>query len=135
MAAAAPAACKGKRKRHLSEDDVWLLLHRYHPGTILTALQEVAQHADGRRIDWRAVVAKSATGITSAREYQMLWRHFAYHHDVDESVDADDQPLDDDSDLELELEPDPNLTKEALCEASALAKVSLVWKAYSRMVI
>jgi hypothetical protein len=53
----------------------------------------VAQHADGRRIDWRAVVAKSATGITSACEYQMLWRHFAYHHDVNESVDADDQPL------------------------------------------
>ncbi|XP_020404904.1 uncharacterized protein [Zea mays] len=135
MAAATPAACKGKRKRHLSEDDVWLLLHRYHPGTILTTLQEVAQHADGQRIDWRAVVAKSATGITSACEYQMFWRHFAYHHDVNESVDADDQPLDDDSDLELELEPDPNLTKETLCEASALAKVSLVWKAYSRMVI
>ncbi|PWZ31186.1 hypothetical protein Zm00014a_040269 [Zea mays] len=92
MAAAAPAACKGKRKRHLSEDDVWLL-HRYHPGTILTALQEVAQHANGRCIDWRVVVAKSATGITSAREYQMLWRHFAYHHDVNESVDVDDQPL------------------------------------------
>ncbi|PWZ20186.1 hypothetical protein Zm00014a_004239 [Zea mays] len=95
---------------------------RYHPGTILTTLQEVAQHADGRRIDWRAVVAKSATGITSACEYQMFWRHFAYHHDINESVDADDQPLDDDSDLELELEPDPNLTKETLCEASALAK-------------
>jgi hypothetical protein len=28
MAAAAPAAGKGKRKRHLSEDDVYLLLHR-----------------------------------------------------------------------------------------------------------
>ena len=66
---------------------------RYAPGTILTALQEVAQHAEGRRIDWRAVVRKSATGITSAREYQMLWRHFAYNHDLDETVDADDQPL------------------------------------------
>ncbi|PWZ40432.1 putative protein phosphatase 2C 48 [Zea mays] len=133
MAAVAPVACKGKRKWHLSEDDVWLLLHRYHPGMILTALQEVAQHTDGRRIDWTAVVAKSTTGITSARKYQMLWRHFAYHHDIDESVDAYDQPLDDDNDLELELEPDPNLTKETLCEASALANVSLVWKAYGRM--
>ncbi|XP_062223115.1 uncharacterized protein LOC133921996 isoform X2 [Phragmites australis] len=97
--AAAPAAGtgtgtgKGKRKRPLSEDDVYLLLHRYSPGTILTALQEVAQHAKGRRIDWRAVVGKSATGITSAREYQMLWRHFAYHHELDESVHAGDQPL------------------------------------------
>ena len=60
---------------------------------ILTALQEVAQHTDGRRIDWRAVVANSTMGITSARKYQMLWRHFAYHHDIDESVDAYDQPL------------------------------------------
>jgi len=66
---------------------------RYAPGTILTALQEVAQHAEGRRIDWRAVVRKSATGITSAREYQMLWRHFAYNHDLDETVGAGDQPL------------------------------------------
>ncbi|CAD6244199.1 unnamed protein product [Miscanthus lutarioriparius] len=122
MAAAAPAAGKGKRKRHLSEDDVYLLLHRYAPGTILTALQEVAQHAEGRRIDWRAVVGKSATGITSAREYQMLWRHFAYRHDLEDSVDAGEEPLGDDSDLELELEPNPIPTKEALSEASALAK-------------
>nr|CAB3450009.1 unnamed protein product [Digitaria exilis] len=137
MAAPAAVEGKGKRKRPLSEDDVYLLLHRsvlppsasttsssapYAPGTILTALQEVAQHAEGRRIDWRAVVAKSATGITSAREYQMLWRHFAYNHDLYETVDADDQPLGDDSDLELEPEPVPNPTKEALSEASALAK-------------
>ncbi|XP_039844618.1 uncharacterized protein LOC120704321 isoform X2 [Panicum virgatum] len=126
MAAPAPAAGagagKGKRKRALSEDDVYLLLNRYAPGTILTALQEVAQHAEGRRIDWRAVVRKSATGITSAREYQMLWRHFAYNHDLDETVDAADQPLGDDSDLELEIEPVPNPTNEALSEASALAK-------------
>jgi hypothetical protein len=54
----------------------------------------VAQHAEGgRRIDWKAVVGKSATRITSAREYQMLWRHFAYNHDLDEALDAGDQPL------------------------------------------
>ncbi|CAN6232012.1 unnamed protein product [Urochloa humidicola] len=124
-AAAAPAAGagKGKRKRPLSEDDVYLLLHRYAPGTILTALQEVAQHAEaGKRINWKAMVGKSATGITSAREYQMLWRHFAYNHDLDETVDAGEQPLGDDSDLELEIEPVPNPTQEALSEASALAK-------------
>lgn len=119
---AAPAAVAGKRKRSLSEDEVYLLLHRYAPSTILTALQEVAQHADGRRIDWRAVVGKSTTGITSAREYQMLWRHVAYHHDLDESVTGGDQPLGDDSDLELELEPVPNPTTEDLSEATALAK-------------
>ncbi|KAK3154326.1 hypothetical protein QOZ80_2BG0189100 [Eleusine coracana subsp. coracana] len=123
--ATAPAAGmgKGKRKRPLSEDDVYLLLHRYAPATILTALQEVAQHAEGRRIDWKALVGKSATGITSAREYQMLWRHFAYQHELAESVDAGASPLGDDSDLECELEPVPNPSKEALSEASSLAKI------------
>jgi hypothetical protein len=38
-------------------------------------------------------VGKSATGITSAREYQMLWRHFAYGHELAESVDAGSSPL------------------------------------------
>ncbi|KAL6634062.1 hypothetical protein ACP70R_026733 [Stipagrostis hirtigluma subsp. patula] len=121
--ATAAGTRRGKRKRPLSEDDVYLLLHRYAPGTILTALQEVAQHAEGRRIDWRALAARSATGITSARELQMLWRHFAYRHDLAESVGAGDPPLDDDSDLECEIEPVPNPSKEALSEASALAKI------------
>ncbi|KAL6634534.1 hypothetical protein ACP70R_027205 [Stipagrostis hirtigluma subsp. patula] len=122
-AAAAPAAGKGNRKRPLSEDDVYLLLHRYAPGTILTALQEVAQHAAGRRIDWKAVVGKTATGITSAREFQMLWRHFAYRHELDESVDPSAVPLGDDSDLECEVESVPNPSKDALSEASVFAKM------------
>ncbi|KAM0858156.1 hypothetical protein ACQ4PT_047997 [Festuca glaucescens] len=91
MAAAAPAT--GKRKRDFSDDDVYLILHKYTPTTILTALQEVSQHAERRRIDWRALVAKTATGITSAREYQMLWRYFAYRHDFVELVDDSAQPL------------------------------------------
>ncbi|KAL6899199.1 hypothetical protein ACP4OV_005857 [Aristida adscensionis] len=122
-AAPAPAAGKGKRKRPLSEDDVYLLLHRYAPGTILTALQEVAQHAEGRRIDWKAVVRKTTTGITSAREYQMLWRYFAYNHELQETFDAPDVPLADDSDLECEVESVPCPSKDALSEASAFAKM------------
>jgi hypothetical protein len=66
---------------------------RYTPAMILTALQEVAQHAERRRIDWRALVARTATGITSAREYQMLWRYFAYGHEFDWNVDESAQPL------------------------------------------
>lgn len=69
-------------------------LRRYSPATILTALQEVTQHAQRRSIDWRALVAKTATGITSAREYQMLWRYIAYGHDLVENVeDGSPQPL------------------------------------------
>ncbi|KAM0858158.1 hypothetical protein ACQ4PT_047997 [Festuca glaucescens] len=121
MAAAAPAT--GKRKRDFSDDDVYLILHKYTPTTILTALQEVSQHAERRRIDWRALVAKTATGITSAREYQMLWRYFAYRHDFVELVDDSAQPLGDESDLECEIEPFPTPSSEALAEASGFAKI------------
>ena len=45
--------------------------------TVLQLLQEVAQ-VPGVRIDWNALVKKTTTGISNAREYQMLWRHLAY---------------------------------------------------------
>ncbi|KAM0866865.1 hypothetical protein ACQ4PT_042366 [Festuca glaucescens] len=129
MAAAAPAPspavapATGKRKRDLSEDDVYLILHKYTPTQVLTALQEVSQHAERRRIDWRALVAKTATGITSARDYQMLWRYLAYGHDFVELVDGSAQPLGDESDLECEIEPFPTPSSEALAEASGFAKI------------
>ncbi|XP_047079516.1 uncharacterized protein LOC124690128 [Lolium rigidum] len=129
MAAAAPAPAPaaapatGKRKRDLSEDDVYLILHKYSPTQVLTVLQEVSQHAERRRIDWRALVAKTATGITSARDYQMLWRYLAYGHDFVELVDQSAQPLGDESDLECEIEPSPTPSSEALAEASGFAKI------------
>jgi len=47
MAAVAPAAGKGKRKRQLSEDDVYLLLHRsVHPSSALFVLGP--SHLSGR---------------------------------------------------------------------------------------
>ncbi|KQJ99828.1 hypothetical protein BRADI_3g45450v3 [Brachypodium distachyon] len=125
MAAALPATGRGKRKRDFSEDDVFLILYKYAPATILTALQEVAQHTKGRKIDWRALVAKTTTGITSAREYQMLWRHFAYGHEFVENVDDSAQPLGDDSDLECEIEPVPTPRNEDIAEASGFAKLLL----------
>uniref|UniRef100_A0ACD5ZAS2 Uncharacterized protein n=1 Tax=Avena sativa TaxID=4498 RepID=A0ACD5ZAS2_AVESA len=121
--APAPAPAAGKRKRDLSEDDVYLILHKYTPATILTALQEISKHAGRRRIDWRALVAKTSTGITSAREYQMLWRYFAYRHDFVENVDDSAQPLGDESDLECEIEPFPTPSSEAVAEASGFAKI------------
>jgi hypothetical protein len=56
-------------------------------------LQEVVQHAEGRHIDWKALMGKSATGITSTREYQMMWQHFAYKHELAKNVDANSSPL------------------------------------------
>ncbi|KAF0932208.1 hypothetical protein E2562_008734 [Oryza meyeriana var. granulata] len=120
MAAAAGA---GKRKRSFSEDDAYLVLHRYQPATILTLLQEVGKHVQaGKGIDWRALVRKTNTGITSPREFQMLWRHFAYGHELVDSVDPGAQPLDDESDLECEIEIVPAPGNEALAEATAFAK-------------
>jgi hypothetical protein len=60
---------------------------------ILMALQEVVQHAEGRHIDWKALMGKSATGITSTHEYQMMWHHFAYQHELPKNVDANSLPL------------------------------------------
>lgn len=45
--------------------------------TILKLLQEMAYYAESK-MDWNELVKKSTTGITNAREYQLLWRHLAY---------------------------------------------------------
>uniref|UniRef100_A0A0D9VGY9 Uncharacterized protein n=1 Tax=Leersia perrieri TaxID=77586 RepID=A0A0D9VGY9_9ORYZ len=121
---AAPAAGVGKRKRSFSEDDAYLVLHRYQPATILTMMQEMGKHVQpGRRgIDWRALVRRTSTGITSPREYQMLWRHFAYGHELVESVVPGALPLEDDSDLECDIEIVPTPGNEALAEATSFAK-------------
>uniref|UniRef100_M8CQW9 Uncharacterized protein n=1 Tax=Aegilops tauschii TaxID=37682 RepID=M8CQW9_AEGTA len=135
------AAAAGERKRDLSEDEVYLILHKSVLLLNLRAtrrfswaslrvlvrrsilLQEVAQHAERRSIDWRALVAKTATGITSAREYQMLWRYIAYRHDfIENAEDIGAQPLGDESDLECEIEPFPKPSNEAAAEASRFAK-------------
>jgi hypothetical protein len=59
---------------------------------ILAALQEVVHHAEWRCIDWKVLMGKSATGITSTREYQMMWHHFAYQHELAMNVDANSLP-------------------------------------------
>ncbi|TMW91732.1 hypothetical protein EJD97_013963 [Solanum chilense] len=111
-----------KQKCFISEEDIAILLQRYSVSTVLAILREVGQVAD-EKIDWNVMVRKSTTGITNAREYQMLWRHLAYRHGLVDKFDDEAQPLDDDSDLEFELEAFPAVSSEASAEAAASAKM------------
>ncbi|XP_058069351.1 uncharacterized protein LOC131218680 isoform X2 [Magnolia sinica] len=112
---------KKKKKASISEEDISLILQRYTATTILALLQEVAQFT-GVKIDWNALVSKTSTGISNAREYQMLWRHLAYHDTLLEKLEDGAEPVDDDSDLEFELEPFPAVNAEASTEAAACVK-------------
>ncbi|KAM7520846.1 hypothetical protein LguiB_019808 [Lonicera macranthoides] len=140
---------KKQKRGSISEEEVSTILKRYPATTVLTLLQEVAKVADVK-IDWNELVKKTNTGISSAREYQMLWRHLAYRNALLERLDEEDQPLvfnlpdrdtrrflqesfpkgkdetwasDDDSDLEYELEGFPTVSSEASMEAAAFVKV------------
>ncbi|KAF9682460.1 hypothetical protein SADUNF_Sadunf05G0111200 [Salix dunnii] len=116
---------KSKRRNKkgvISEEDISTLLQRYTATTVLTFLQEVAQF-DGVKIDWNALAKKTTTGISNAREFQVLWRHLAYRHMLPEKFDDGAHPLDDDSDLDSELEAFPSVTSEASSEAAACVKV------------
>ncbi|KAK8600922.1 hypothetical protein V6N13_059327 [Hibiscus sabdariffa] len=113
---------KKHKKGSISEEDVSTLLQRYTATTVLTLLQEVAQYP-GVKLNWNALVKKTTTGISNAREYQMLWRHLAYRNSLLEKFDDGAEPLDDDSDLEYELEPCPSVSAETSAEAAACVKV------------
>lgn len=69
-----------------------LYFDRYSPTTILNLLKEVAQSA-GPKLDWDTLVKYSNTGISSAREYQMLWRYLAYKTPVLEKLETGAEPL------------------------------------------
>lgn len=113
---------KLNKRGFVTEDDMSTLLQRYTAFTMLTLLQEVGQ-VNGSKIDWNDLVKKTATGITSAREYQMVWRHLAYRKVLLDKFDDNAQPMDDDSDLEYELESFPPVSSEASTEAAAWGKV------------
>lgn len=115
-------ANKKQKKGLISEGDISSLLQRYTANTVLALLQEVAQFPDVK-LDWNALVKKTSTGISNAREYQMLWRHLAYRNTLLDKLDDNAQPLDDDSDLEYELEAFPEVSSEASTEAAACVKV------------
>ncbi|GMH00697.1 hypothetical protein Nepgr_002536 [Nepenthes gracilis] len=111
-----------KKKVFISEEDISTLLHRYTATTVLSLLQEVAL-SSGVKIDWDSLVKKTATGISNAREYQMLWRHLAYRHFLVEKLEDGAGPLDDDSDLEYELEAFPSVSTKSSMEDAACVKV------------
>ncbi len=67
-------------------------LFRYPATTVLALLQEVA-HCAEMKMDWNALVKNTSTGISDAREYQMLWRHLAYHHALVQKFEHGAQPL------------------------------------------
>ncbi|KAK5845420.1 Telomeric repeat-binding factor 1 [Gossypium arboreum] len=113
---------KKQRKGSISEEDISTLLQRYTATTVLALLQEVAQFP-GVKLDWNALIKKTSTGISNAREYQMLWRHLAYRDVLLEKLEDGAAPLDDDSDLEYELEPCPSVSSETSAEAAACVKV------------
>ncbi|XP_010475815.1 PREDICTED: uncharacterized protein LOC104755172 [Camelina sativa] len=109
------------KKRFITEGDIATLLQRYDVKTILRMLQEMAYYAE-LKMDWNELVKKTTTGITNAREYQLLWRHLSYREPLLPMEDVA-QPLDDDSDLECELEASPAVSHEASVEAIAHVKV------------
>ncbi|CAN8241236.1 unnamed protein product [Cochlearia groenlandica] len=110
-----------KRKEFISEVDIATILQRYDTMTILKLLQEMAYYA-GPKMDWDELVKKTSTGINSAREYQLLWRHLAYRDSL-VHVEDDAQALDDDSDMECELEASPAVNVDAVTEVAAHVKV------------
>jgi hypothetical protein len=67
-------------------------LGRYTATTVLALLQEVA-HCPDVKIDWNALVRNTSTGISDAREYQMLWRHLAYRHSLLDKLEDGAHPL------------------------------------------
>ncbi|KAL1532351.1 hypothetical protein AAHA92_32375 [Salvia divinorum] len=114
---------KGK-KSTISEDDMSAVLQRYSMETVFALMQEMEQAA-GAKIDWAEMAKNSATGISCAREYHMLWRNLAYGEALIDQLDSDAEPMDvdDDSDLEHEVEPSPPVGREASVEAAACVKV------------
>ncbi|XP_074558169.1 uncharacterized protein LOC141814066 [Curcuma longa] len=110
------------KKITISEEDAFIVSQRYSPSTILTLLQEVDQVAKAK-MDWNALVKNTATGITNAREYQMLWRHLAYRHTLLDNIEEGAEPLDDESDLEVEVVSVPPMIEDTLCEATKCVQV------------
>ncbi|PNX95501.1 DNA binding protein [Trifolium pratense] len=116
---------QNKNKSSFTEQDSLVLLQKYDASTLLKLLQEVASH-DRWKINWNEMVKKTSTGISSAKEYQMLWRHLAYGHSlIDADFEDDDLPLDDDSDLECEKETLPSIPKQTALQAAACVQVMI----------
>nr|XP_011464686.1 PREDICTED: uncharacterized protein LOC101299478 isoform X2 [Fragaria vesca subsp. vesca] len=114
---------KDGKKGFITEEDTATLLQRYSAATILALLQEVAHLMQSEKINYDELVAKTTTGITNAREYQMLWRHLAYREPLPDKFDDGEALMDVDSDYEYDVEVAPPVTADASTEAAACVKV------------
>ncbi|XP_074263673.1 uncharacterized protein LOC141586369 isoform X2 [Silene latifolia] len=110
------------KKLQFTEEDAYSLLQRYPASTILSVLREVAQYPSVK-INWENLLKKTSSGIKSAAELQLLWRHLAYRHPLPIPPSPSSSPSDDDSDLEFEVEPFPPVSTEAAFEAANCVKV------------
>ncbi|KAK7351224.1 hypothetical protein VNO77_10518 [Canavalia gladiata] len=125
-----PMPEKKNKKVSFTEEDAATLLQRYDATKVLALLQEVA-HYPKSKIDWNELAKKTSTGISNAKEYQMLWRHLAYRDALPENFEDAAEPLDDDSDLECELEALPPVSVESASEAAACVKVMIASRTLS----
>ncbi|CAI8599141.1 unnamed protein product [Vicia faba] len=121
---------KNSKKLTFSQIDAVNVSKRYDPTTVFTVLQELSHYPAWKKFDWDELVNKTSSGISNAREYQMLWRHLAYRYSLPDDFDADD-PMDDDSDLDYELEPLPSISAESTPECSACVKVMIASRTLS----
>ncbi|CAK8568175.1 unnamed protein product [Lathyrus sativus] len=121
---------KKSKKRTFSQIEAVTVTQRYDPTTVFTVLQELSHYPAWKKFDWDELVKKTSSGISNAREYQMLWRHLAYGYSLPEDFEADD-PMDDDSDLDYELEPLPSISAESTQECSACVKVMIASRTLS----
>ncbi|XP_058786280.1 uncharacterized protein LOC131660933 isoform X2 [Vicia villosa] len=121
---------KKSKKLTFSQIDAITVAERYDPTTVFTVLQELSHYPAWKKFDWDELVKKTSSGISNAREYQMLWRHLAYRYSLPDDFDADD-PMDDDSDLDYELEPLPSISAESTPECSACVKVMIASRTLS----
>ncbi|KAG6547566.1 hypothetical protein Mapa_011015 [Marchantia paleacea] len=101
-----------------------VVLLRYSAVTVMGLIREIAR-CESSKLDFNALVKKSTTGISCAREYQALWRHIAYRAELDDTYEEDAELLEDDSDLEFELEPAPSVSPEVAAEAATWVKADM----------
>ncbi|XP_004490489.3 uncharacterized protein [Cicer arietinum] len=113
-------------KLSFTEEDSLFLLEKYDASTVLKLLQEIANHAHWK-INWNELVNKSSTGISSAKEYRILWRHLAYGYPLidDYFENQYSSPMDDDSDLECERETLPAIPQQTALQASACVEAMI----------
>eukprot|EP00897_Mesotaenium_endlicherianum_P009821 jgi/Mesen1/8868/ME000530S08286 len=113
-----------RRRCSIGEAQVAVLLRRYSAPLVMALLREIARAA-AVDMHWEGVWKRAAPGLGSQRECQAIWRHLAYHSNLDPYYVTGAMPLEDESDLEEELEPPAGAKPEAVIEAAACVKADM----------